>query len=298
MTRSPLEAVQRELAELADRHSGELAVAAVNLATGEEVRWNAEAIFPTASVIKLPILVELLRQAEAGTVSLDDRITLTEDDKRGGSGILKAFEAGLRLSLRDAATLMIVLSDNTATNIIIDAVGGPDPVNSAMEQLGLGTIRLHNRIDFELIGGDVRRLGESSAQDMCRLVHGIAEGTVFGQAVSAEVQAVLAQQQYLDQAPRYVEVSPYAAELGLDPSIQVANKTGFFTGTRADAGFFRFRGGGGFAYTMFHHGSKDESFLPEAEGAVLHGLAGKALVEHWWPAEAGPVPTVGSAYAI
>jgi beta-lactamase class A len=108
---------------------------------------------------------------------------------------------------------------------------------------------------------------------------------------------VLASQQYLDQAPRYVQESPYAAELGLDPQVRVANKTGFFTGTRADAGIFRFRDGGGFAYAMFHHGSSDETFLPEAEGSVLLGLVGKLLVEHWWPDDASSAPTVSTPYA-
>jgi beta-lactamase class A len=296
MARASLDTVESALKDLAGRHSGSLAVAARDLTTGEEVLLNADEIFPTASVIKLPVLVELMRQAVDGRLSLDERVELREDDKRGGSGILKVFDAGLRPTLRDAATLMIVLSDNTATNVAIDAVGGVDPVNAAMDEIGLSTIRLHNRIDFELIAGDVRRLGESSARDMCALVHGIAQGTVFGPEVSEAVEAVLARQQYLDQGPRYVEVSPYAVELGLDPSIRVANKTGFFTGTRADTGIFRFRDGGGFAYAMFNHDSTDETFLAESEGSVLLGLVGKALVEHWWDGQE-PVPTVPTPYA-
>jgi len=290
-------AIVQALAEVAGRHTGDLGVAACNLITGKEVVFRADEVFPTASVIKLPVLVELMRQAVTGQLSLDDRVQLGDEDKRGGSGILKAFDAGLRPTLRDVATLMIVLSDNTATNMAIDAVGGVEPVNHAMDELGLATIRLHNRIDFELIGDDVRRLGESSARDMCALVRGIAQRTVFGTQVCESVEKVLAAQQYLDQAPRYVEVSPYAAELGLDPRVRVANKTGFFTGTRADTGIFRFRGGGGFVYAMFNHGSKDETFLPEAEGSVLLGLVGKTLVEHWWPDGRDSAPTVATAYA-
>jgi beta-lactamase class A len=296
MSNSMRDDVEQTLRAIAARFSGDLAVAARDLGSGEEIAVNADATFPTASVIKLPLLVELMRQAHEGKLSLDARVPLNAVDKQGGSGILKVLDEGLQLTLRDVATLMVVVSDNTATNLAIDAVGGVGAVDAAMDELGLSTIRLHNRIDFELIGTEVRRLGESSARDMCALIHGIAERTVFGAEVSEAVEAVLAQQQYLDQASRYVEVSPYAAELGLDPSIRVANKTGFFTGTRADAGVFRFRGGGGFTYAMFHHGSKDESFLPEAEGQVVHGLVGKVLVEHWWPSAVGPAPTVGTAY--
>ncbi|HEY5181410.1 MAG TPA: serine hydrolase [Dermatophilaceae bacterium] len=297
MTHHRNEALETALADLAGRHTGNLGVAARDLITGEEVLMSADEVFPTASVIKLPVLVEFMRQAADGRLALDERVNLREEDIRGGSGILKVFDAGLQPTLRDIATLMIVLSDNTATNLVIDAVGGIDPVNTAMDELGLSTIRLHNRVDFDLIGSDVRRLGESSPRDMRALVQGIAERTVFGPEVSEAVERVLAGQQYLDQVPRYLQVSPYAAELGLDPEITVANKTGFFTGTRADAGIVRYRDGGGFAYAVFNHESKDETFLAESEGSVLAGLVGKALVEHWWPGGRDTAPTAATAYA-
>jgi len=292
-TRADLE---HALDRVRSRFSGEIGFAARNLATGESVEINAEAIFPTASVIKLPILVELMRQAVAGRLNLDARVDLREEDKRGGSGILKAFEAGLRPTLRDVATLMIVLSDNTATNLAIDAVGGVGAVNAAMDELGLDSIRLHNKVDFQVIGEDVRRLGEASPWQMCELVHGIASEVVFGAQVSEAVERVLAGQQYLDQVPRYMKVNPYAAELGLDAEITVANKTGFFTGTRIDAGIVRYRIGGGFSFAVFNHQSKDETFLPEAEGAVLAGLVGRTLLEHWWPTGRDAAPVVATPY--
>jgi beta-lactamase class A len=295
---TPLDGTPRTaLADLADRHTGDLGVAARHLTTGEEVLLRADEVFPTASVIKLPILVELMRQAADGRVSLDERVELRAVDRRGGSGILKVFDAGLRPTLRDVATLMIVLSDNTATNLALDAVGGAEAVNAAMDGLGLTSIRLHNRVDFEAIGDDVRRLGESSPRDMCALVQGIAQRTVLAPEVCEAVEGVLAAQQYLDQVPRYLRVSPYAAELGRPaPPVTVANKTGFFAGTRADAGIVRLHGGEAFAYAVFHHGSRDQTFGPESEGSVLAGLVGKALTEHWWPREAGPAPTLPTAY--
>jgi beta-lactamase class A len=296
MTVDQTEALGAALTELAARHTGDLGVAARNLDTGERVLLRADEVFPTASVIKLPILVELMRRADEGSLDLNERVELRATDMRGGSGILKVFEEGLRPTLRDIATLMIVLSDNTATNLAIDAVGGADAVNRSMDELGYSTIRLHNRVDFEVIGDDVRRLGESSPREMCDLVDGIAKGAVFGAGVSSAVEKVLSAQQYLDQVPRYVQVAPYAAELGLRADVTVANKTGFFTGTRADTGIVRFGPGGGFAYAVFHHGSTDETFLPEAEGAVLAGLVGKVLLEHWWPDGRDAAPVAATAY--
>lgn len=295
MTASETSDLTTTLKHLGSRFSGRFGLAARNLATGEEVMVGAEDILPTASVIKLPVLVELYRQVAGGSLDLEVRIPLTAEDRRGGSGILKDLDAGLSPTLRDLAHLMIVLSDNTATNLAIDAVGGIDAVNTTMDDLGLTSIRLHNRIDFEAIGDDVRRLGESSARDMCALLTGIAQRSVFGAEVSEPVETVLGAQQYLDQLARYLDVMPYAAELGLEPRITVACKTGFFPGTRVDAGIVRFVDGGGFSYAVFSHGADDPTFLPEAEGAVFAGLVGKALVQEWWP-QGSPVPVVDTAY--
>lgn len=242
MTSNHNDALRGTLADIAGRHTGQLGVAARNLTTGEELLLSADEVFPTASVIKLPILVELMRQATGGRVSLDDRVELLSGDRRGGSGILKAFDAGLRPTLRDVATLMIVLSDNTATNLVIDSVGDVGAVNAAMDELGLSSIRLHNRVDFEVIGDDVHRLDESSPRDMRTLVQGFAKRAIFAPQICEVVENVLAAQQYLDQVPRYLRVSPYAAELGMNSPVTVANKTGFFPGTRADAGIVRFHG--------------------------------------------------------
>jgi beta-lactamase class A len=288
--------IDERIADITARCTGRLGLCARNLTTGEEVAFAADEVLPTASVIKLPILVELFRAAEAGEVDLAERVTLRAEDVVGGSGILKVFGAGLRPTLLDTATLMIALSDNTATNLVLDALGGVSGVNSTMQTLGLPTIHLHNRIDFDRIGGDVRRLGESSTRDMCGLVEMIARGEVVNPAVSARLEEVLETQQYLDQAPRYVLAMPFWRELGQTPAIRYAVKTGFFTGTRVDTGIVRFAGGGGFTYAVANHELADETFLAEAEGNVLNGLVGKALVEHWWTD--GTPPTVTSAYDL
>jgi beta-lactamase class A len=288
--------VVARIAELDEGFTGQLAVSAVDLSTGERIEWQPDLVLPTASVIKVPILIALLRAVEAGTVDLDDRITLQVSQRIGGSGVLKILDGGLQPTVRDVATLMIAVSDNTATNMVLDLIGGLEPVNQAMAELGLDSIRLNNAVDFQLIGDDVRRLGEATTGDLCELGRLIATRQAFGETVSATAEEVLSTQQYLDQAMRYTLANPYARELGLVAPLSVASKTGFFTGTRVDAGIVRFGTGGGFAYAVANHEASDVSFLPEAEGAVLNGLVGRALVERWWPADAGPAPVVPTAY--
>ena len=288
--------VVARISDLAGDFTGQLAVSARDLTTGERIEWQPDLLLPTASVIKEPILIALLRAVEAGSVDLADRVTLEASERVGGSGVLKIFDGGLQPTVRDVATLMIAVSDNTATNMVLDLIGGPEPVNRAMTELGLDSIRLHNAVDFDLIGDDVRRLGEATVRDLCELGRLIATRQAFGERVSATAEEILATQQYLDQAMRYTLANPYARELSLVAPLSVASKTGFFTGTRVDAGIVRFGAGGGFVYAVANHEASDVSFLPEAEGAVVNGLVGRALVEHWWPVDAGPAPVVPTAY--
>ena len=296
MTRLGRAELIASLETLAERCSGRLAVSARDLTTGEAVSLHGGEILPTASVIKVPILVELLRQVQTGRLALETRVSLRSEDQIGGSGILKAFGTGLQPTLLDVATMMIILSDNTATNIAIDAIGGVEPVNRTMSGLGFPTIQLHNRIDFGLIGSDVRRLGEASTDDLCALVHGIAGRTMVSPWVSETAEAIMEGQQYLDQVPRYMMATPYWRELGQVPTLRIACKTGFFTGTRVDAGIVRFAAtGGGFAYAVANHELADVSFGPEAEGVIINGLVGKALLSHWWPADVD-LPVFATAY--
>jgi beta-lactamase class A len=108
------------LERLRQRFSGRIGIAARNLATGEEFLIDHERAFPTASSIKVPILYELFRQAESGAFSLDDRVELTQGDIVEGSGVLRDLRPGLQPTVHDIAMLMIIVSDNTATNMAID----------------------------------------------------------------------------------------------------------------------------------------------------------------------------------
>src|SRR5262245_9860622 len=110
------------------------------LATGDEIDLNADATMDTMSVIKLPLLIELYGQAEGGRIDLGQWLTLRADDKRLGTGILHLLKDGSTLTLSDAATLMIVQSDNTATDLCFAAVGGPEAVTRLARSLDLASI--------------------------------------------------------------------------------------------------------------------------------------------------------------
>jgi beta-lactamase class A len=140
--------VEQALDAIVAQAGGEVALAAMNLTTGEEVARNAERSMPTASVFKLPLLVEVFRQAEEGALDLDERVTLGAEDVVMGSGILRDFGPGLQPTLRDLAMMMVIVSDNSATNLLLDRVGGPQQVNATMGDLGFSSIVVHRRIEF------------------------------------------------------------------------------------------------------------------------------------------------------
>lgn len=118
-----MSAIETEIQQIVAGFEGEIAVAAKDLLTGASVSYHADTRCPTASVIKLPILLHTLLLAQEGALTLEDPLTLREEDKVPGSGILTQMSVGLTMPLRDACMLMIALSDNTATNLILDRVG-------------------------------------------------------------------------------------------------------------------------------------------------------------------------------
>jgi beta-lactamase class A len=135
-----------EIERISNAHDGLMGVAIKDLTTGEEILINDQFTFPTGSSIKIPVLIELHKQASEGKYKLTDQRWVELQDKVGGSGVIANFgDHTSQLSLNDLAVLMIVLSDNTATNMLIDQVGMAN-VNRTMDELGLKQIRLRRKM--------------------------------------------------------------------------------------------------------------------------------------------------------
>lgn len=140
------ERFQGQLEALRDTVDGVLGVAILDLESGNVYGVNRTLVFPQASAIKISILVELYRQVEAGILQLEERLPVEAATAVGGAGVLPFFGDGTsHLALRDLAVLMIVLSDNTATNLLIEQVG-MEQVSRTMADLGFPAIRLQRRM--------------------------------------------------------------------------------------------------------------------------------------------------------
>ena len=131
-----MEELRQQIQRIKQKFPGDMAVYMKNVQTGEEVAIDADSTYETFSVIKIPIMAEVFHQAEAGKFSLDDRISLKAGDQRLPSGILYTMQPGLNPSIRDLLTLMIIISDNVATDLLADKVTRPS-VTRYMNELGL-----------------------------------------------------------------------------------------------------------------------------------------------------------------
>ncbi len=186
------------------------------LETGEEVGLNADSQMDTMSVIKIPLMVEAFRQIEAGKFKLDDRVVLKDSDKRPGTGVIRSLDAGVPLTIKDLLTLMIIVSDNTATDLMYEKVGGIEPVNQLMESYGLKSIRATGTAQhwFQALRAAPSPMvfhmdgktpfGLSSPRDMGRLLEMIARGQAVSKPASAQMLQIMRGQVYNTRLPKYV----------------------------------------------------------------------------------------------
>ena len=213
--------MKMELIESAIRgFDGIVGLAARNLQTGEEIVVNPDMRFPTASAIKTAVMLEAWHQAAAGTLQMDTTLTLGDADKVGGSGVLNGMTDGLTLTVRDLIHLMIVLSDNTATNMLVNRLG-TRRIDDRLVAHGLTQTKIF-RPTFRDGKADVFPelerefgLGMSSPREMAGLMALIAEGRAVSADASAAMLATLRQQQDRAMIPRL-----------LPGSVRVGNKTG------------------------------------------------------------------------
>ena len=138
--------LQSDLQRLAAAAPGVAGISVIDLSSGQRFGVNEGLVFPQGSAIKIPILIELYRRADAGELKLTDRLPVRCDNQVGGSGLLQYFsDGGSEMSLHDLAVAMIVLSDNSATNILIDRLG-MDRVSRTMSELGAGQTKLQRKM--------------------------------------------------------------------------------------------------------------------------------------------------------
>ncbi|ANE44595.1 serine hydrolase [Deinococcus puniceus] len=195
---------------------------------------NADRVFPAASTIKIPLLIMALQAAQRGEWALSERVTMEAADRVPGAGILHELGAGLRLTWQDILTLMIVVSDNTATNLVIERLG-VDAVNAWLNTAGFPLTRLVGKLQLPPDQrNEAQRRGErnrTTAQDQTELLGRLLRGDYLNSTHTDLALSILSRQQYRDLIGRRVPCGPDG-----EPLYRTASKSGELGGVHHDVG--------------------------------------------------------------
>jgi beta-lactamase class A len=218
----PLSQLRHDISKLVGHLPASSALEVFDLSTGMSVGYNANASMPAASTIKVPVMVDVFQQLEAGRFNLQRHVTLLPSDKDWGSGELCDAPAGGTYTVAELLSKMIDISDNTATNMLIRLVGLHN-INSEMSTLGLRHTRL--RGDVRTAGWSIRQTLRSSPSDMVRLLSMMARHQLVDDWSSKEMISILEDDQFNTLLPA-----------ALPDDVQIAHKTGSLFDTLNDVG--------------------------------------------------------------
>jgi beta-lactamase class A len=286
----PDTALTAKLRSMIEGFHGDVSFYAHDLATGRTVAINADQPVQTASVIKLAILYEALQQIRDGRVHFNDSLTLHHDDQVQGSGVLLFFDTPLHITFKDALTLTIALSDNTAANLSMEHVGIKN-VDDRLVSLGLKNTWLYREVFKPATGpmpADQKKfgLGKTTAREMANLMQrfaicnlGPAPAAIPGVPTDKDLCAaalhMLKVQFYRDSIPRYLEGDNPPAGI-----TEIANKTGSLNHVRNDVGAV-FTKHGTIIISAFTHDNADTSWTVDNQAEVLTAHLARAVVEDW-----------------
>lgn len=257
--------------------AGTLSLYAKNLDTGAVVEIHGSDPVRTASTIKLPILCAVTDAVSRGQGKWTEPLTVTAGEKVSGSGIIASeISDGVQFPLRDVTHLMIVLSDNTATNMILERFGA-DMVNAYLDRIGIATTRSMRKILGSGAAAGVSAagklpenqkfgLGRSTPRDMVTILERLERGEIVNAEASKEILAVL---------KRCQDATGIRRRLG---GLTVANKTGALDALRSDVGIV-YAKGGRIAMAITVDGMPKADWTPDNPGSVMIGDLAKLLVD-------------------
>jgi beta-lactamase class A len=266
--------LESRLMPIITAHKGKVAVAVKHLGSGESFHHHGDQVMPTASLCKFPVMIEAYRQAAAKQVDLEAFITLKKEDKVGGSGVLNYhFSDGTRFKLRDAVRLMMAFSDNTATNLVLDAVG-IGATAATMEKMGYPNTKIHSKVfrrDTSVFPERSKQygLGSTTADEMIRLCEAVYRKEVVSPSACDEMLEHLRACEDRDKLPKL-----------LPPGTKVAFKTGSLADTRTAAGIIECPGGP-VAVCVLSYDNADKRWVPDNAGNVLCAEVARAVYDHF-----------------
>ncbi len=272
--------LHRTLDSLASAHHGTVGYSVIDLDDGDRFSLRGDETFPTASLIKVGILVTLYDQVAKGRISLDDPVTVLRIDQVPGSGIVQFLHNGITLSIRDAAWLMTILSDNTATNLILDRIG-IRPMWDKMESLGLHHTKVHakvfKRYTSVAMDSSVKYgLGVTTPNEVAHLFELLAAGKAVSASADSTMLDILEHNEDQQLMQRYLD------------GVRAAHKTGADDSVRTECSLFYLRHR--VVACVLTRDNKDTRWVLDSEPQITMGRMGYALFQAWGPAPPAAAP--------
>lgn len=260
-------ALRRSLDALADAHRGVVGYAVRDVDAGWEIARRGDEPFPTASLIKVPVLVTVFDLVRQGKLSLDDRLTVLPIDVVPGAGVLQHLHAGLEITVRDAAWLMTTISDNTATNLLLDRII-IRRVWQTMESLGLPRTKVHSKTFLRessvAMDSSVKYgLGVTTPREMATLFARLAEGRAVSPAADSAMLDILAANEDGQLLQRHVS------------GVRAPHKTGATDSVRTECTLWYFRSR--VVACVLTRENVDTRWIIDSEPQVLMARMGEAI---------------------
>jgi beta-lactamase class A len=265
---------ERIKAELAS-YNGMLGIY-VNDFRGNKVEINIDEKYETASCVKTFILGTLFDEVEKGNKSLSDMLTYTKDNEIDGSGVLRSLDYGVTLTAKNVATLMIIVSDNIATNMMIDYLG-LDTINAFMRNHGFQDTVLHNKIDFT----KYNQLGTTTPRDYGKIFEMICSEELISPEASRQMLEIFKKQHYnstiTKNFPQYFLDSE---DTGEEELIYVASKSGSMNACRNDGGIIS-TPYGKYVIVLFNKNFTDPIYYPDHPATVFSSKVSRLIFDQY-----------------
>lgn len=265
---------ERIKAELAS-YNGTMGIY-VNDFQGNKVEINIDEEFETASTVKTYILGTLFDEIEKGNKSLSDKLVYTQENEIEGSGILRSLDYGVELTVKNVATLMIIVSDNIATNMMIDYLG-IDTINEFMQSYGFTYTKLHNKINFEIYD----KLGTTTPRDYGKIFEMICKEELISGEASRQMLEIFKKQHYNSMITKsFPQYFLDSEDTGEEELIYVASKSGSMDACRNDGGIVS-TPYGKYVIVLFNKDFTDPIYYPEHQATVFGSKVSRLIFDQY-----------------
>lgn len=273
------ETLEQKLKEITSGFKGDLGIYVYNLQTGAEAGINQDTIFPTASIVKVPILLGVFKKISNGELKYNQPLTYDKKRAYGGSGLMQFYQDSTATDLRTTLGLMMAYSDNTTSLWNQELAGGGTEINKLMEDLGYEHTRVNSRTEGRKKIWEKYGWGQTTPREMANILVEIRNGNVFSKAASEEMYRIMTNSFYTDDA--LSQIPPY---------IEAASKQGMVSDSRSELVMVN-APSGDYVFYFTTKNIEDQSWEYENEASVLVRTVSAFLWNYfepesnWKPAE-------------